>query len=1009
MARGPNAVSLLKEREMSAHHVTITVNGEQRRAEVEARKLLVHLLREEFGVTSAHVGCDTTQCGACTVRLDGHAVKSCTVLAVQVDGAAVDTVESLSRAGDAEHPLLRAFRDHHALQCGFCTPGMVMSTLELLQRERHPSEERVRARLKGNFCRCTGYQHIVDAIRATDRVPASQEAGASPPFSSPRNGAGDGKAAGSDAGAETHRPSAPDSSGFFGRAVQRREDDHHLRGQARFTDDVRPAGAAGALHAALLRSPHAHARIRSVSVDRAAKMPGVVAVVTGADLADSVSPLPTNWVLPGMQVPVHRVLAGEVARFQGEAVAGVVASNAYTAADAVAAIEVDYEPLPAVTNPWRAARRGAALVHPELGSAAEDGNVLFRVPIYAGDYAAAREQAEVVTRQRLRNQNLIPCALEPRSVLADYDDRTGSVTVYSSTQSPHIIKRMLAEVLSFPEDRLRVVAPDVGGGFGSKLHLYPEEVLVTALAIRLRRAVKWTATRSEDFTATNHGRDQIQDVELCATADGIITGLKATLYANLGAYLSGMAAGIPTANCSLMLTGCYRIPNIHIDTLGVVTNTSRVDTYRGAGRPEATYLIERMVDQLARELGIDPAEIRRRNFIPSEAFPYQSPVFVFDSGNYEHNLDTALGIVDYDALRREQAELRGQGRYRGIGLAAYTEFTGLGSGRANAAVGFAYGGWEYARVLVLPAGRVSVHVGTADHGQGHATSYAQIAAEVLGLRPDDIDIAEGDTATVEFGQGTFNSRSMPVGGSAVYECSQKVLAKAKQFAAHALAAAVQDVRYEAGVFTAPKRADDGPPSSVTWDDVARLAHFVPDIPPGLEPGLDERVFYDPKGLTFPFGTYIAVVDVDVATGDITIDRFLAVDDCGPLINPLLARGQIHGGIAQGLGQALLEGASYDDQGSLVSRDWTRYAFPRAQYIPRLETEHTITPSPFTSFGIKGIGEAGAIGTPPAIVNAVLDALAPLGVTHLDMPLHPERVLAAIRRAATGRGTLGDAQ
>src|SRR5262249_32956792 len=463
-------------------------------------------------------------------------------------------------------------------------------------------------------------------------------------------------------------------------------------------------------------------------------------------------------------------------------------------------------------------------------------------------------------------------ALEPRSVLADYDDRNGTVTVHSSTQSPHIIKRMLAGVLSFPENRLRVVAPDVGGGFGSKLHLYPEQVLVTALAIRLRRAVKWTATRSEDFRSANHGRDQVQDVELCATADGVITGIKATLFANLGAYLSSMAAGIPTANCAFMLTGCYQIPNIHVDTLGVLTNTSRVDTYRGAGRPEATYLIERMIDQLARELGIDPAEIRRRNFIPKNAFPYQSPLFVFDSGDYEQNLDTALGLVGYEKLRQEQAELRRHGRYRGIGLATSTESTGLGPGRDNAAAGFAYGGWEYARVLVPPAGQVSVHVGTADHGQGHATSYAQIAADALGLRPEDIDIAEGDTATVEFGQGTFNSRSMPVGGGAVHACTPKVLAQAKQFAAHALVAAVQDVRYEAAVFTAAKRADGGPPGNVTWNDVARLAHFVPDIPPGLEPGLDERVFYDPQGLTFPFGTYIAVVDVDPATGDITIDK-----------------------------------------------------------------------------------------------------------------------------------------
>ena len=660
-------------------------------------------------------------------------------------------------------------------------------------------------------------------------------------------------------------------------------------------------------------------------------MPGVVTVVTGADLLEAVAPLPTNWVLPGMPVPVHRVLASEVVRFQGEGVAAVVAADAYTAADAADAIDVDYEPLPAVTDPWQAAQPNAPLVHPGLTDS-EDGNIVFRVPMYAGDYTAAQQHAGVVIRRRLRNQNLIPGALEPRSVLAEFDDGAGTVTVHSSTQSPHIIKRMLAEVLSFPEERLRVVAPDVGGGFGSKLHLYPEEVLVTALAIRLRRAVKWTATRSEDFQATNHGRDHVQDVELCATADGVITGIKATLFANLGAYLSDMAAGIPTANCATMVTGVYRIPNVHVDTLGVLTHTSRVDTYRGAGRPEATYLIERMVDQLAREVNIDPADIRRRNFIPPDAFPYQSPLFVYDSGNYQHNLDTALGIVGYEKLRKEQAELRLNGRYKGIGLATYTEFTGLGSGRLTAAVGFAYGGWEYARVLVHPTGRVSVHVGTADHGQGHATSYAQIAADTLGLRPDDIDVVEGDTARVEFGQGTFNSRSLPVGGSAVHDCCEKVLAKARRIAAHMLKTAVEDVRYEAAVFNSSQRATGG--TGVSWEAVARVAHFVPDIPAGLEPGLDERVFYEPKELSFPFGTYVAVVEVDPATGDITIDRFLAVDDCGPLLNPLLARGQVHGGIAQGLGQALLEGARYDDNGSLASHNWTTYAFPRAQHIPR---------------------------------------------------------------------------
>ena len=998
---------------MSRHLVTLTVNGEQQQAEVEARTRLVHLLREDLGVTGVHVGCDTTQCGACTVHLDGRAVKSCTVLAVQADGATVDTLESLSKAGEMAHPLLAAFREHHALQCGFCTPGMIMSSLELLQREPQPSEERIRAWLKGNFCRCTGYQHIVDAIRAAAQtsVAGDQDQAVTSPPSSPET-ATDESAAASNAAAEASPSSAVQASRWFGRPLPRREDDHHLRGRGRFTDDVPSTNAAGTLHAALLRSPHAHARIRSVSVDRARRLPGVVAVVTGTDLLEGVSPLPTNWVLPGMHVPVHRVLADQVVRFHGEAVAAVVAVDAHTATDAVQAIDVEYQPMPAVTDPWQAAQPDAALVHPGLPGASEHGNILFRFPTRAGDYAAAQQAADIVVSQRLRNQRLIPGALEPRSVLADYDDRLGTVTVHSSTQSPHLIKRMLAEVLSFPEHRLRVVAPDVGGGFGSKLHLYPEEVLVTALAIRLRRAVRWTATRSEDFQATNHGRDHVQDVEVCATADGVITGIKTTLFANLGAYISGMAAGIPTANCAFMVTGVYRIPNVQVDTLGVLTNTSRVDTYRGAGRPEATYLIERMVDQLARQLRIDPAQIRRRNFIPPDAFPYPSPTggFVFDSGNYRHNLDTALGIVGYDKLRGEQAELRRRGRFRGIGLATYTEFTGLGPGWANAQVGFSFGGWEYARVLVHPTGRVSVHIGSADHGQGHATSYAQIAADALGLRPDDIDIVEGDTARVEFGQGTFNSRSMPVGGSAVHQASQQLLAKARRIAAHALGAAADDVQCEAAVFTAPtaNRTGSGRRDRVTWQEVARLAHFAPDLPPGLEAGLDERVFYDPKGLAFPFGTYIAVVDVDPATGDITIDRFLAVDDCGPLVNPTLARGQVHGGIAQGLGQALLEGARYDHEGRLVSRDWTTYAFPRAQHLPHLETAHTVTPSPLTPLGSKGIGEAGAIATPPAIVNAVLDALAPLGVTQLDMPLYPEQVLAAIRQATTDPRPVGGA-
>jgi carbon-monoxide dehydrogenase large subunit len=776
----------------------------------------------------------------------------------------------------------------------------------------------------------------------------------------------------------------------LGTPVRRREDGHHLQGRGRFTDDVAATCPAGVLTMAVLRSPYAHARITSLDVSRARSAPGVIAVFTGADLLDAVEPLVPNWAVPGTAVPAHRALADGVARFHGEGVAAVLAEDAYAAADALEAIEVVYEPLPAVSDPWVAAQDGAPVVHPDLAG----GNVAVRLPVQAGDYEGAQREADVTVRRRLRNQNLIPSALEPRAVLAEYDRATDEITVHTSTQAPHIIKRMLAGVLRLPEHRLRVVAPDVGGGFGSKLHLYPEEALVTALSLRLRRSVRWTATRSEDFLATNHGRDHVQDVEVCATAKGVITGIKARIYANVGAYLSGMAVGIPAVNCAFVLPGVYRIRNLDIETVVAFTNTSRVDTYRGAGRPEATYLIERMVDHLARELDLDPAEVRRRNFIPVEDFPYQPPVGLpYDSGNYEPNLDKALSLVDYPEQRRRQAEMRREGRYLGIGIATYTEFTGIGPGRVLNAIGFRYGGWEYGRVLVHPTGAVTVQTGSADQGQGHFTSYAQIAAEVLELGLEQIAVVEGDTGRVPFGLGTFNSRSMATGGSAVHECSRRILAKVRRIAARALGVDADEVDYAAGVF---RGRDHG---SLTWAEVAQLAHFVPTAyPRDLEPGLDEQVFYEPENLPFPFGTYVAVVEVDPETGDITFERMVAVDDCGTIVNPLLARGQVHGGIAQGLGQALLEGARYHEDGTLATTDWMTYAFPRASHVPHMETEHTITPSPLNAMGVKGVGEAGAIGAPPAIVNAVLDALAPLGITHLDMPVTAEQVRAAVRQS-----------
>jgi aerobic carbon-monoxide dehydrogenase large subunit len=540
---------------------------------------------------------------------------------------------------------------------------------------------------------------------------------------------------------------------------------------------------------------------------------------------------------------------------------------------------------------------------------------------------------------------------------------------------------------------------------------------------------------SEDFLATNHGRDHIQELEVVARRDGTITGIKAEIYANLGAYLSGMGPGVPAVNCGMMLTGVYKIRNVEVLVHGVYTHTSRVDTYRGAGRPEATYLIERAVDAVARELGLDPAEVRRRNFIPSDAFPYRLPTrgFTYDSGDYAPNLQKALDLVGYDELRERQAALRREGRYMGIGICTYTEFTGIGPGAVLNMIGFQYGGWEYGRVQVHATGKVTVYSGSADHGQGHATSFAQIAADALGLPVEDIDVVQGDTARVGFGNGTFNSRSMPVGGTAIKLCCDRIIAKGRRIAAHALGVQPRELIYADGIFRLrPRRGSvpmaaraigqtrrrivgmavkkvsgfvmptDGLDSdALSFAEVARLAHFVSTFPKGLEPGLDEQIFYEPSDMTFPFGSYVAAVEVDVETGDVQVERFVAVDDCGTIINPLLARGQIHGGVAQGLGQALLEGAVYTDDGILEGDNWMRYAFPRAAHIPHIETDHTVTLTPLNPLGVKGLGEAATIATPPALVNAVLDALAPLGVTHIDMPLSAERVWSAIDQAQGG--------
>ena len=783
----------------------------------------------------------------------------------------------------------------------------------------------------------------------------------------------------------------------FGTAIRRREDPRLIMGRGTYTDDIRLPGM---VHVAFVRSPHAHARIVRIDASRAWAVPGVVAVWTAADLA-GLGPLSTAWLIPDAQLKTvtRPLLARDRVRFVGEPVAMVVAEDRYAAFDAAERVEVEYEVLPAVVDQEQAIRPGAPVLHDEA-----PGNIAFHWK--AGNAEATQQaiaEAErspdgVVVRQRLRNHRLIPTAMETRAAVAQFHPGTGELTVWMTSQNPHIHRFAFSALLGVPEHKLRVVAPEVGGGFGSKIAVYPEEVLVAHAARRLGRPVKWSELRRENYLATTHGRDHVQEVVLAGRRDGTLTAIYVKAIANLGAYLSTAAPGVPTILFGPIVTGPYHIPHASVEVVGVLTNTTPVDAYRGAGRPEATYLMERMVDLFAREIGLDPAEVRRRNFVARDAFPYTNAMGLqYDSGDYSRALERALELAGYQQLRQSQQEARRQGRYIGIGLSSYVEVCGLGPSQAAGALGFQGGLWESALVRVHPTGRVSVYVGTSPHGQGEETTFAQVVAEELGLSVEDVDVVHGDTATTPMGWGTYGSRTTPVGGAAVALAARRVVEKARRIAAHLLEAAEQDVVFEGGRFFvrgAPERAR-------TFQEVALQAHLAWNLPQGVEPSLEASAFYDPSNFVFPFGTHVCVVEVDVETGEVKLLKYVAVDDCGRVINPLLVDGQVHGGVVQGIGQALWEYAHYDSSGQLVTGSLLDYALPRASQLPELVTDRTETPSPHNPLGVKGIGETGTIAATPAVVNAVCDALAPFGVRHLDMPLWPQRVREAVERAKGG--------
>ncbi len=777
---------------------------------------------------------------------------------------------------------------------------------------------------------------------------------------------------------------------YMGNSVPRKEDPALLTGRTNFTDEIQLPGT---LHMTVLRSPYAHAKVTSVDASEAKSQPGVVAVFTGEDLAEEWAiGIPTGWpVTEDIKIPDHWPLARGEVNHAGDGVAVVVATDRYKAQDALEFIDVEYEPLPAVVDVEAALEEGAPLVHEELGT-----NKCYTWPLGTGDIDEAFEKADVVVSGRYIQQRLIPSPIEARAVVVNPEPATGAVTLYSSTQVPHFVKDILCLICGVSDLKLRVVAPDVGGGFGGKLNVYAEEALALALARRLEVPIKWVEDRSENHLASTHGRGQVQHIELAATNEGKILGMKVKLLADMGAYLQLLTPGIAILG-SFTYPGLYTFDAYSFECTGAFTNLTPTDAYRGAGRSEAAYAHERIMDDLARELDMDPAELRLKNLIPPFDEPTMTPAGVlYDSGDYETCMRKALELADYDALREEQRRRRESGDVRqlGIGIGNFTESGGLSPSKATAGVRLQSGGWEAASVHVLASGKVEVITGTSPHGQGHVTSWSQITADALGVDVDDVEVLHSDTAVAPYGRDTYGSRSLAVGGVAVSMACGKVVEKAKKIAAHMLEAAEGDLDFEGGRFSVA----GSPGQSVTIQDVAGAAFLANDLPEGMEPVLSADQVFDPPNFTWPYGTHVCVVEVDTETGMVTIPKYVAVDDCGPVVNPAIVDGQLHGGITQGIAQALYEEVVYDEDGNLVTGTLVDYLVPGAPEVPNFTLDRTEVPSPTNPMGVKGIGESGAIAAQPAVINAVIDALAHEGVTHIDMPASPMRVWAALQEA-----------
>lgn len=765
---------------------------------------------------------------------------------------------------------------------------------------------------------------------------------------------------------------------LVGQKIKRKEDPRLITGAATYLDDIKLPG----MHfACVVRSPYPAADILGIDIQQAAELPGVVAVFTGKDIG-ALGPLPCVGQFPDLRVPHHTMLATDRVYYVGHPVAVVVARDRYIARDAADRVQVDYAPRPSVADPEKALAPGAPLVHPQYPD-----NVAFTFQQSNGDTDAAFAAADVVVKQRIESQRLVGCPMEPRGAVADYKAAEGSMTLYSSTQIPHLLRTVMAGIIGVPEGKMRVVAPEVGGGFGVKADLYADEALACFVSMKIGKPVKWIETRRENFVATVQGRGHADYYEIAAKKDGTILAIRLKLIQDIGAYHQLLTPIIPTLSV-LMLPGLYRCKTFSAQVVGAFTNCVPTDAYRGAGRPEATHGIERIVDMLAAELKMDPAELRLKNFIADEEFPFATGTgLVYDSGAYSAILNKALDIVEYSTLRDQQRETRPQGRLIGIGMATYGEICAFGPSPYTFA-----GGWESATVRVEPSGHVTVHTGIKPQGQGEETTFSQIVADQLGIGMDEISIVHGDTALVQYGLGTFGSRGTAVGGTAMYYAVEALKTKIQKYGEMLLES--DDVELSGGKCICRRSGKE-----VSLGQIAAASYRAMKLPPGVEPGLVATSYWEPQNFTFPFGAHVVVTEVDRDTGEVSILRYVAVDDCGKIINPLIVAGQIHGGIAQGIGQALYEKAVYDETGQLLSGEFTDYTVPKASHIPAIETYHTETPSPVNPLGVKGVGEAGAIGAPPAVVNSVIDALAPFGIRHLDMPLTPEKVWRAMEGAA----------